>query len=213
MSTLKTTYIQHPSAVGPAIELTAEGTVALPLSNLEDLNNVSATPTNGQVLAWNASTENWEPITMTVKEKKIAAFTGSGTWTVPAGVTYAIAHMLGGGGGIGTLATGGNGGDSSVAFAGGTVTAKGATKGIENDSSTPGFAVAGAANSGKGAKSGRAGATTGNAQQGDAQWIVAGDAVTPSASITVTVGNGGAAGTGGAAGGTGYVYIEYYEEV
>ena len=148
-----------------------------------------------------------------VTQKKIEAFTGSGTWTVPAGVTYAIAHMLGGGGGIGTLATGGNGGDSSVAFAGGTVTAKGATKGIENDSSTPGFAVAGAANSGKGAKSGRAGATTGNAQQGDAQWIVAGDAVTPSASITVTVGNGGAAGTGGAAGGTGYVYIEYYEEV
>jgi hypothetical protein len=31
MSTLKTTYIQHPSAASPAIELSAEGFVLLPL--------------------------------------------------------------------------------------------------------------------------------------------------------------------------------------
>lgn len=144
--------------------------------------------------------------------KKIEAFTASGTWTVPAGVTYAIAHMVGGGGGIGTALTGGDGGDSSVAFASGTVTAAGGKKG-------PGSAFmngpqAGAANSGFGANSlefntqansnvyslGNAGAR-----------IVAGAAVTPAASITVTVGAGGSAGTSGAAGGSGYVYIEYYE--
>ena len=42
---------------------------------------------------------------------------------------------------------------------------------------------------------------------------VAGAVVTPAEEITVTVGAGGSAGTDGAAGGSGYVYIEYYEEV
>jgi hypothetical protein len=40
-------------------------------------------------------------------------------------------------------------------------------------------------------------------------YIVAGGAVTPAASITITVGAGGTAGTNGAAGGSGYVWIEY----
>jgi hypothetical protein len=40
-------------------------------------------------------------ITGVLVDKRIEAFTASGTFTVPAGVTYAIAHMLGGGGGIG----------------------------------------------------------------------------------------------------------------
>jgi hypothetical protein len=43
--------------------------------------------------------------------------------------------------------------------------------------------------------------------------LVAGASVTPAASISVVVGAGGSAGTDGAAGGSGYVYIEYYEEV
>jgi hypothetical protein len=54
---------------------------------------------------------------------QVDAFTASGTWTVPAGVTYAIAHIRAGGGGVG--ATAGAGGTSSVAFAGGTVSATG----------------------------------------------------------------------------------------
>jgi hypothetical protein len=87
MSTLKTTFIQHPSAEEPSIELSADGTIVLPLSDLEDLANVDGTPTDGQFLAWNSSTSQWEPTTMSVKEKRIEAFTGSGTWTVPAGVT------------------------------------------------------------------------------------------------------------------------------
>ena len=48
----------------------------------------------------------------------VEAFTASGTFTPPAGVTYAIAHIRGAGGGVG--ATAGSGGNSSVAFAGGT---------------------------------------------------------------------------------------------
>lgn len=43
----------------------------------------------------------------------------------------------------------------------------------------------------------------------DGAYIVAGADVTPAASISVTVGAGGAAGTNGVAGGSGYVWIEY----
>jgi hypothetical protein len=149
-----------------------------------------------------------------VREKRIAAFTGSGTWTVPAGVTYAIAHMMGGGGGVGTGATGGAGGDSTVAFASGTVTGPGA-QGVSGSVNANDFPRAGVNNLGQ---SGQAVDQTGGGRGyfGGAptnQFIVAAAAVTPAASITVTVGAGGAAGTGGAAGGSGYVYIEYYEEV
>jgi hypothetical protein len=53
MSTIKTTNIQHPDADGPAIVLNAEGTVELPLSNLEDLANVNVvSPLDGQALVF-----------------------------------------------------------------------------------------------------------------------------------------------------------------
>jgi len=145
--------------------------------------------------------------------KKVEAFTASGTWTVPAGVTYAIAHIRGGGGGCNTgTGVGTTGGNSSVAFSGGTVTAKGgrgsatATTGTSTSSSNAqdntghGGTVA-AVNSASdvgAAVSAYAGAE-----------IVAGDTVTPAASITVTVGAGG---LGTSNGGSGYVWIEYYEE-
>ena len=188
MSTLKTTFIQHPSAVSPSIELTPDGALSLDASAI----------TTGKI--------NQARLPM----KKIAAFTASGTWTVPAGVTYAIAHMKGGGGGIGQTNTGGTGSASSVAFASGTVTANGGASGNLTNSSTISSSV-GAANSGMGAN----GASyydyrgAGN-EGGQGALIVAGAAVTPAASITVTVGAGGTAGTSGAAGGSGYVYIEYY---
>jgi len=140
-----------------------------------------------------------------IKEKRIAAFTGNGTWTVPAGVTYAIAYCMGGGGGVGATTSGGDGSSSTVAFAGGTVSGPGTTKTIA-DNSLSGV-VAGAANTGQSAQfnrnngSGSGGATN--------VYTVAGAAVTPAASISVVVGAGGAAGTSGAAGGSGYVYIEY----
>jgi hypothetical protein len=142
---------------------------------------------------------------------KIARFTASGTWTVPTGVTYAVAHILAGGGGAGS-ASSGAGGNSSVAFAGGTVTATGGA-GISTGTGASSITAAGRANSGQGALyiSDNAGTARvqffGSTMNG--ALIVAGDAVTPAASITVTVGAGGVAGTNGSAGGSGYVYIEY----
>lgn len=62
MSTIKTTYIQHPSAASPNLELAADGTVVLPLSDLEDLANVSGSPTDGQVLAYDSGSSAWGPV-------------------------------------------------------------------------------------------------------------------------------------------------------
>jgi hypothetical protein len=145
---------------------------------------------------------------------EVAAFTASGTWTVPAGVTYAIAHIRGGGGGVGFGGTSaGAGGTSSVAFSGGTISATGGNFGQFSRADTT-TKTAGAANSGQGAfgYNGRAITTNednGTVKGGDGAYIVAGGAVTPAASITVTVGAAGTAGTSGAAGGSGYVWIEY----
>jgi len=142
------------------------------------------------------------------KMKRVEAFTANGTWTVPAGVTYAIAHMLGGGGGGGgQTGAGTDGGSSSVAFASGTVTALGGeATGTTGLSTTAAYSAP--ANSGRAGTNNRSTSIPG----GDAQWIVAGASVTPAASISVVVGAGGTGGTGGGeAGGSGYVWIEYYE--
>ncbi len=145
---------------------------------------------------------------------QVTAFSASGTFTVPSGVTYAIAHIRAGGGGTGT-ASSGTGGNSSVAFAGGTITATG---GVGANSGTAGTmttkSVAGAANSGEGAggsfyREGVENEAMMFLKSSNGAYIVAGGAVTPAASITVTVGAGGVAGTNGAAGGSGYVWIEY----
>lgn len=142
---------------------------------------------------------------------KVARFTSSGTWTVPAGVTYAIAHMIGGGGSTGT-ASWATGGTTSVAFASGTVSADGGGGFRYRYAETP-YTTNGTANSGQG---GTNFATNGAGDESqykaqDGAYIVAGAAVTPAASITVTVGAGATAGTSGAAGGTGYVWITYQE--
>jgi hypothetical protein len=144
---------------------------------------------------------------------EVTAFTASGNFTVPSGVTYAIAHITGGGGGCGRAGAGGAGGTSSVAFAGGTISATGGAGQNASNFNADNNAIAGATNSGQGASMnavvsasfGGLGAIAG----GNGAYIVAGGAVTPAASITVTVGAGGTAGTSGAAGGSGYVWIEY----
>ena len=140
----------------------------------------------------------------------VEAFTASGTFTPPAGVTYAIAHIRAGGGGVGRGSPGA-GGTSSVAFAGGTISATG---GLGINSSTNGTVSQqpGTVNSGQGAAFGYkdpGGAAGWASNAFDGAYIVAGGAVTPAVGITVTVGAGGTAGTGGAAGGSGYVWIEY----
>jgi hypothetical protein len=145
----------------------------------------------------------------------VAAFTASGTWTVPAGVTYAIAHIRGGGGGTARNSGAGAGGNSSVAFSGGTVTATGGNSATTvNGYQYLNVNVAGVANSGEGAwRSSQSdpGVNSGgqSTKAGNGAYVVAGNSVTPAASITVTVGAGGTAGTDGAAGGSGYVWIEY----
>jgi len=143
---------------------------------------------------------------------KVAAFTSSGTWTVPAGVTYAVAHIRGGGGGCNDSTSNGTaGGNSSVAFSGGTVTALGglgmatamippATNSAHAGNNTGQGGIVAVANS-------VADVGVGVSAYAGAE-IVAGDTVTPAASITVTVGAGG---TGTANGGSGYVWIEYQE--
>jgi len=139
---------------------------------------------------------------------KVARFTASGTWTVPTDVTFAVAHMRGGGAGFAhsTTALGGSGGTSSVAFASGTVSASGGGGTRFYGNNPYWYAQSANANSGKGA---HAGYDHGQAPHGTE--IVAGADVTPGASITVTVGAGGTAGSSGAAGGSGYVWIEYQE--
>jgi hypothetical protein len=143
--------------------------------------------------------------------RNVTVFTASGTFTPAAGVTYAIAYITGGGGGGGKLSAGA-GGNSSVAFAAGTVSATGGLA-LNMNNATPLGTYVGAANSGYGAFFGSADSSgnyggTGNA--GNGAIIVAGGVVSPAVGITVTVGAGGVAGTSGSAGGTGYVYIEYY---
>ena len=140
---------------------------------------------------------------------QVTAFTASGTFTPPTGVTYAIAHIRGGGGGVGS-GTPGTGGSSSVAFAGGTITAVGGN--TFATSTAPTQSYAGATNSGNGARSGYGNSAYDmnfDMGAGDGAYIVAGGAVTAGVGITVTVGAGGVAGTSGAAGGSGYVWIEY----
>jgi hypothetical protein len=174
------------------------------------------TNTNKILVYYNSS---WNGVSSV---RKVAAFASSGTWTVPSGVTYAIAHILAGGGGIGSGTNAGNGGTSSVAFASGTVSATGGNAANINFGGGGGpnekIKVPGAINSGYGAK--LAGSPTNYvdgerffASAGDGARVTAGADVTPGASISVTVGGGGAAGTygafTGASGGSGYVWIEY----
>jgi hypothetical protein len=144
--------------------------------------------------------------------KNVATFTASGSWTVPTGVTYAIAYIRAGGGGVGT-ASAGAGGTSSVAFAGGTISALGGVA-VNHGVNVGVVTSAGQANSGNGALfiNDISGATPKTAIAGgvtNGALITAGGSVTPGASITITVGAGGVAGTGGSAGGTGYIYIEF----
>jgi hypothetical protein len=145
-------------------------------------------------------------------QTNVATFTASGTWTVPAGVTYAIANIRGGGGGAGT-GSAGDGGTSSVAFAGGTISATGGKGTQVNGNGGSPFTTAGQPNSGNPAffQNDTASTTRLNTGQGVGvgTYIVAGGAVTAGASITITIGAGGTAGTSGSAGGSGYIWITY----
>jgi hypothetical protein len=145
---------------------------------------------------------------------KVARFTASGTWTVPTGVTYAIAHVRAGGGGCSETSAPA-GGNSSVALPDGTVTAD-AGNGMSLGRTFGGAPATtgrhGANRGGQGAALNHYNANTADQQAfgtgGDGGYEVRGSSVTPGASISVTVGAGG---SGTYNGGSGYVWIEYQE--
>lgn len=141
--------------------------------------------------------------------------TGTTSWTPPAGCTYAIATIIGGGGagGDGYTKTG-SGGSSSVAFASGTVTASG---GLNMGATRPGFnnvriVFSNPHGSGRGQRYANI-TTTGQsliAHCPDGDVVRAGATVTAGSAITVVVGAGASGdadsyGTGA----NGSVVIEY----
>jgi hypothetical protein len=153
------------------------------------------------------------PVVSSAKTKKIASFKSSGSWTVPTGVTSAIAYCIGGGGG--TIFNGtapGAGGTTTVDFPT-AVTATGGA-GYQGDGNLQ-LRVShrnGTDNTGEGGQSG----AMENRAEGGGYTVIGGagqkitgySTVTPGNSITVTIGAGG---TGAGVGGSGYAYIEYYE--
>jgi hypothetical protein len=207
-------------AVGDTIEVLNKGAGATTITagagvTLNGLSLVLSQYQGASITFLSASVALVFPTGGSVKTPRITAFTASGTFTPAAGVTYAVAHILAGGGGNGKTG-GGAGGNSSVAFAGGTITATGGTAANLNITVSYASAAAGATNSGQGATGSLFRQETHLSEGGvimatNGAYIVAGGAVTPAVGITVTVGAGGTAGTNGAAGGSGYVYIETFE--
>jgi len=215
------TFNNSVFAVGDTLEVLNKGQGATTITagaglTLNGLSLVLSQYQGASITFLSASVALVFPTGGSVKTPRITAFTASGTFTPAAGVTYAVAYIRGGGGGIGRAGAGGNGGASSVAFAGGTISALGGI-GCSLDHGAPDSATSTTpqANSGLGAfmsinEQSTGGGMAGNAFSGSE--IVAGGAVTPGTGITVTVGAGGTAGSNsGAAGATGYVYIETFE--
>ena len=199
-------------AVGDTVEVLNKGAGATTITagagvTLNGLSLVLSQYQGASITFLSASVALVFPTGGSVKTPRITAFTASGTFTPATGVTYAVAHIRAGGGGLGTSA--GTGGTSSVAFASGTISATG---GLATLTTTSGVSFKSAAtNSGKGAQAfynATTDANSGMIISGDGAEIVAGGAVTPGTGIAVTVGAGG---TGSAVGGSGYVYIETYE--
>jgi len=171
---------------------------------------------DGKLYVKNSSGEIVEISQM--KQKKIEAFPSSGTWDVPAGVTYGIVYVIsGGGGGAGTPNDATAGGDTSVACTATTVTSAGGAAMAGYDAGYYFKCLSGQANTGESATIGKfngfaVGSTTASVK-------VVGVDLTPAETVTVTIGAGGAQGTlysgpppgpGTANGGSGYAYIEYY---
>jgi hypothetical protein len=147
----------------------------------------------------------------TVISTTVYSTAGTHTFTVPTGVDYVIANIIGGGGGTQQGATaGGQGGTSSVAFTAGTITALGGLPIGTTDTSSTNVVINESGNRfGAGARLTKTGSAAVRVQGGDGAFIRCGGVVTPGQSLTVVVGAGGTAGTNGAAGRSGIVWLEY----
>lgn len=146
--------------------------------------------------------------------KRSTMFSSSGTWTVPAGVFWAEAEVVGGGAGRADDSVGVAGTDSSVAFGGQTITGPGQAGAPVGNVEQRRLSAAGA-NSGAAAALGAAGnemypngSYSGHVETDEPPIVVMrGQAsVTPGSAVTVTVGAGGVS---TANGGSGYAIIRY----
>lgn len=97
MSTIKTTYIQHPSATNPNIELSADGTVALPLSGIGDLANVDegSGAADGDVLTYDGVSDLWVPAPSAVGGKVLQVQSSllTGNWSTTSGTFQEITGL------------------------------------------------------------------------------------------------------------------------
>jgi len=146
------------------------------------------------------------------KEKRVDLITSTGTWTAPAGVTYAIATLIGGGG------AGGGGGafTENRGTAGGSTSAFGFTHpgGSGGQRMNTNYNILAEASQGNTGLGGGSSLLGGNSQMcgfvgHDSNPKIVGSAVTPGTGYTITIGAGGTVSNGGA-GGSGYVSIEYW---
>jgi hypothetical protein len=147
--------------------------------------------------------------------RRVDTFQAGGTFTPPAGVTQVEAWIVGGGGGVGGIdALGTAGGNSSVAFASGTITSNGGATimGARLGYDVINHKIAGAPNSGFGSYSviASTNSPSGGAryEAGNGQRRLVSAAVTPLTGITVTIGAGGN-NEGPTTGGSGVVWFEY----
>lgn len=165
---------------------------------------------SGRTLVQQGSVSGWgkaaSGVTQTVGT--VVNFTSTGSWTVPAGVTYVVVYLGGGGGGVSTSGAGGTGQASSFAFSSGTVSASGGngdSDGQNLGDQTYARSYSGVANTCHGALI-TSNVSSGAARGADGAELVYGGVVTPGQTIAVTVGAGG---SGTYSGGSGYVRIEY----
>ena len=165
---------------------------------------------SGRTLVDQGAISNWgKTVSSSVSDiGTVVTFNSTGTFTVPAGVTYLIAYLCGGGGAVSSSGAGGGGTASSVNFTSGTVSASaggGDSDGQSLGNQTYARSYSGVANTGHGALI-TSNVSSGAARGADGAEVVHGAVVTHGQTLTVTVGAGG---SGTYNGGTGYVRLEY----
>jgi hypothetical protein len=149
------------------------------------------------------------------KEKRVQLFNATGTWVAPAGVTYAIAHLMSGGGPGGAYNVASAVGGNSSAF-GTSHTGASTAQEIGFGYTTNDYVgLDGRPNTGQGGsgfcQNEQRGPTAPEGFESTIKKV--GAVVVPGTSYTITVGAGAprsTSGSGHAGGGSGYVCVEYW---